>query len=117
MSAEDEKKELPSSDSAAVSMADMTKLLEKALKSWSIADLPSLQKDLDSNALKFQDYQKDSLVSRRNLAKRTKAFKKLSDEDKVAEIKGLLKIYQQTIDDLAKKIRRLIKHSSKYTGL
>ncbi|KAF6011057.1 hypothetical protein HII12_002650 [Brettanomyces bruxellensis] len=103
MSAEDEKKELPSSDSAAVSMADMTKLLEKALKSWSIADLPSLQKDLDSNALKFQDYQKDSLVSRRNLAKRTKAFKKLSDEDKVAEIKGLLKIYQQTIDDLAKK--------------
>jgi len=97
------KKELSSSGPPSVSMADMTNLLEKALKSWSIADLPSLQKDLDSNALKFQDYQKDSLVSRRNLAKRTKAFKKLSDDDKVEEIKALLKVYQQTIDDLAKK--------------
>ncbi|QPG72963.1 hypothetical protein FOA43_000267 [Brettanomyces nanus] len=84
-------------------LVESTAVFDKALESWSIIDLPGLQKQLDKYALEFQDYQKQSLLDRKHLASKTKSFKKLPSEEKVNEIKPLLKSYQKEIDDLAKK--------------
>lgn len=90
-------------DTPSASVADSAPLFDKALETWTLIDLPALQKDLDTYGLKFQDYQKESLVGRKELATKTKGFKKLADGDKLGAINALLKSYQKEIDDLAKK--------------
>lgn len=44
------------------------------------------------------NHQKDALVERKELAQKTKDFRKLDDTAKLSEIKGLLKAYQTYID-------------------
>ena len=43
-------------------------------------------------------YQRDSTVQRKDLAQKTKDFRKMDDASKLTEIKGLLKAYQTFID-------------------
>lgn len=53
---------------------------------------------LDSTASDIVVQQRDALVQRKELAQKTKDFKKLEDEAKLSEYKGLLKAYQSFID-------------------
>lgn len=53
---------------------------------------------LDTTATGIVEQQRDALVQRKDLAQKTKDYKKLDDESKLAEYKGLLKAYQSFID-------------------
>ena len=46
---------------------------------------------LDNTASEIVTYQRDSTVQRKDLAQKTKDFRKLDDPAKLIEIKGLLK--------------------------
>lgn len=61
-------------------------------------DLASTIAKLDSTASDIVSHQRDALVQRKELAQKTKDFKKLEDEAKLSEYKGLLKAYQSFID-------------------
>lgn len=74
-----------------------------ALQTWTEIDLPSLQKKLDEQGLELKDDQKTSLLSRKNLAAKTKEFRKLEDSEKLEQFKHLLKLYQNEIDQLTTK--------------
>ncbi len=78
-------------------------LFEQALQTWAEIDLPILQKQLDKQALILLENQKESVTSRKNLATKTKEFKKIDNDKKLKEFKNLLKLYQKEIDDLTKK--------------
>ncbi|ANB14407.1 Coy1p [Sugiyamaella lignohabitans] len=73
---------------------------EQAIKVWSDIDLSSLQKSLDDEGDQILVNQTTSVKGRKELASRTKSFRKLSDEEKLVEIKSLLKLYQTEIDNL-----------------
>jgi homeobox protein cut-like len=47
--------------------------------------------DLDNTASEIITYQRDSTVQRKDLAQKTKDFRKLEDSAKLGEFKGLLK--------------------------
>lgn len=81
----------------------LSNVFENALQNWTQIDLPSLQKKLDEQGLELKDEQKSSLLSRKNLASKTKEFKKLPDSEKLEEVKPLLKLYQNEIDQLTTK--------------
>jgi homeobox protein cut-like len=53
---------------------------------------------LDTTATDIVEQQRDALVQRKDLAQKTKDYKKLDDEAKLSEYKGLLKAYQSFID-------------------
>ena len=53
---------------------------------------------LDTTATGIVEQQRDALVQRKDLAQKTKDYKKLDDEAKLSEYKGLLKAYQSFID-------------------
>ncbi|KAH7044487.1 CASP C terminal-domain-containing protein [Macrophomina phaseolina] len=55
---------------------------------------------LDSAAEELVEHQRDAVTQRKDLAQKTKDFRKLDDQSKLAEIKGLLKAYQNFIDVL-----------------
>jgi homeobox protein cut-like len=76
---------------------------EQAIKTWSEIGLTSLQRSLDDQGVDILENQKASLISRKELASRTKTFKKLPDNEKLTEIKSLLKLYQSEIDNLTKR--------------
>ncbi|CUM68213.1 uncharacterized protein PRCAT00005934001 [Priceomyces carsonii] len=78
-------------------------VFDNALQSWAEIDLPALQKKLDEQGLSLKDEQKSSLLSRKNLAAKTKEFKKLPDSQKLEGFKSLLKLYQNEIDALTNK--------------
>jgi homeobox protein cut-like len=61
-------------------------------------DLTNLVPTLDNTASEIVAYQRDSTVQRKDLAQKTKDFRKLDDSSKLGEIKGLLKAYQTFID-------------------
>lgn len=65
-------------------MADLTDLFVDI-------DLTSLVLTLDNTASEIVTYQRDSTVQRKDLAQKTKDFRKLEDSAKLTEIKGLLK--------------------------
>ena len=54
-------------------------------------NLTSLIPTLDNTASEIVQYQRDSTVQRKDLAQKTKDFRKLEDSAKLGEIKGLLK--------------------------
>lgn len=81
-----------------------------ALQAWTSIDLPVLQKKLDEQGMELKDDQKSSLLSRKELATRTKEFKKYPDEKKLEEIKHLLKQYQHEIDSLTDKKKKVEGH-------
>lgn len=61
-------------------------------------DLSKLVPTLDSTATDLASHQRDALVDRKELAQKTKDFRKLDDATKLVEIKTLLKSYQTYID-------------------
>ncbi|KAL7942977.1 CASP C terminal domain-containing protein [Trichoderma barbatum] len=61
-------------------------------------DLTTLISNLDNTASEIVTYQRDSTVQRKELAQKTKDFRKSDDATKLTEIKGLLKAYQTFID-------------------
>jgi homeobox protein cut-like len=54
-------------------------------------DLTALIPNLDTAASDLVAHQRDSLVQRKDLAQKTKDFRKLDDTSKLNEVKGLLK--------------------------
>lgn len=54
-------------------------------------DLTTLVSNLDNTASEIVTYQRDSTVQRKELAQKTKEFRKMDDAGKLSEIKGLLK--------------------------
>jgi homeobox protein cut-like len=64
-------------------------------------DLANLIPKLDASASEIVAHQRDSLVQRKDLAQKTKDFRKLDDAGKLAEFRGLLKgrMSPQTMKD------------------
>ncbi|KAF7856217.1 uncharacterized protein EAF02_011476 [Botrytis sinoallii] len=71
---------------------------QKAISAWRTIDLTSMIPSLDNTASEIVQYQRDSTVQRKELAQKTKDFRKSDDTNKLSEIKGLLKAYQTFID-------------------
>ncbi|GAB7349739.1 hypothetical protein MBLNU459_g0473t1 [Dothideomycetes sp. NU459] len=71
---------------------------QQAIASWRNLDLTNLVSALDTAASDLVTHQRDSLVQRKDLAQKTKDFRKLDDGAKLGEIKALLKSYQTFID-------------------
>ncbi|GKT48871.1 protein CASP [Colletotrichum spaethianum] len=71
---------------------------QHAISAWRTIDYTNLISNLDNTASEIVTYQRDSTVQRKELAQKTKDFRKLDDSTKLAEIKGLLKAYQTFID-------------------
>ncbi|KAI9829843.1 MAG: hypothetical protein M1838_005853, partial [Thelocarpon superellum] len=51
-------------------------------------DLGTVIPTYDTTAVDIVSHQRESLVQRKDLAQKTKEFRKLDDTDKLAEIKG-----------------------------
>ncbi|KAG2106527.1 CASP C terminal-domain-containing protein [Suillus cothurnatus] len=62
-----------------------------ALATWKDIKLQELQKTLDTQGIEIVDNQKESVLGRKQLADRTKEFKKIPDDEKLNSFKGLLK--------------------------
>ncbi|KAK5446741.1 hypothetical protein LTS15_009674 [Exophiala xenobiotica] len=71
---------------------------QKAIAAWRNIGLSSLMPQLDSTASEIVAQQKDALLERKELAQKTKDFRKLEDPAKLTEYKSLLKSYQSFID-------------------
>ncbi|KAJ9616671.1 hypothetical protein H2200_000390 [Cladophialophora chaetospira] len=74
---------------------------QKAIAAWRSIDLSSLMPQLDATASEVVAQQKDALLERKELAQKTKEFRKLEDAAKLTEYKSLLKLYQTFIDLIA----------------
>lgn len=61
------------------------------MKTISDIDLTKLVPELDSTATDIIAHQRDSVVARKDLAQKTKDFRKLEDAAKLVEYKSLLK--------------------------
>ncbi|KAF9734690.1 hypothetical protein PMIN03_004136 [Paraphaeosphaeria minitans] len=71
---------------------------QKAIGAWRNIDLTTLVPQLDTVASDVVAHQRDTLTQRKDLAQKTKDFRKLDDASKLNDIKGLLKAYQGFID-------------------
>ncbi|CAO1599337.1 hypothetical protein XANCAGTX0491_003069 [Xanthoria calcicola] len=69
-----------------------------AISAWRNINLTKLVPELDTTASDIVNHQRDALMSRKDLAQKTKDFRKLDDAAKLAEFKSLLKSYQTFID-------------------
>lgn len=78
-----------------------------ALEFWTKLNLPEIQKQLDDQGIEIKEGQKLSLLSRKNLATKTKEFKKLTDSEKLEQFTKLLKLYQNEIDSLTNKLKKI----------
>ncbi|KAJ9667181.1 hypothetical protein H2201_002701 [Coniosporium apollinis] len=94
---EDRKQDTASSQDHGDAAAGGNKF-QKAVAAWRSIDLTSLIPTLDNAASELISHQRDALTQRKDLAQKTKDFRKLDDAGKLAEIKGLLKAYQTFID-------------------
>lgn len=54
-------------------------------------NIAELMPTLDAAAAELVEHQRDAVTQRKDVAQRTKDFRKLDDQGKLAEIKGLLK--------------------------
>ncbi|PKS11672.1 hypothetical protein jhhlp_001823 [Lomentospora prolificans] len=82
----------------AVSETTQTNKFQAAISAWRNVDLTNVVTQLDNTASDIAAHQRDSTVQRKELAQKTKDFRKLDDASKLTEIKGLLKSYQTFID-------------------
>jgi homeobox protein cut-like len=80
--------------------AEGSNKFQTAIAAWRTLDLTKLVSSLDTTAAELVSHQKDSLVQRKELAQKTKDFRKLDDTAKLTEIKDLLKAYQGYVDVL-----------------
>ncbi|KAK4104813.1 hypothetical protein N658DRAFT_464693 [Parathielavia hyrcaniae] len=107
--------ERSSCDSAA---AGTVNKFQNAISQWRNLDFTALVSSLDNTASEIVAFQRDSTVQRKDLAQKTKDFRKLDDASKLTEIKGLLKAYQAFIDLLtnnSKSVNSAFLHT--YTSL
>ncbi|TNY17439.1 CASP C terminal-domain-containing protein [Rhodotorula diobovata] len=74
-----------------------------ALSVWKGINLEDLQRTMDAQGLEIVDGSKENLVGRKNLAERTREFKKVPDDEKGPVFKTLLKAYQGEIDNLTRR--------------
>ena len=79
--------------------------MDLAIQTWRAIDLPSLQATIDAAAQTIATTQETSMVERKELATRTKDFRKLPDADKLEQFKSLLKLYQGGIDTLTNRAK------------
>ncbi|KAK9455489.1 CASP C terminal-domain-containing protein [Dipodascopsis uninucleata] len=86
-----------------LSLQERTTPFEQALKAWRDINFSELQKHLDNQGLEIVENQKISVVGRKELAAKTKEFRRLPDDEKLLEIRSLLKAYQTEIDNLTKR--------------
>ena len=77
---------------------DTENKFQKAIGAWRSIDLHNTIRKLDSAASDIVAHQRDSLIQRKDLAQKTKDFRKLDDTGKLNEYKGILKAYQTFID-------------------
>ncbi|KAK3359376.1 CASP C terminal-domain-containing protein [Lasiosphaeria hispida] len=106
------------STTPASSSHDPANKFQSAISQWRSLDFTSLVSNLDNTASEIVTYQRDSTVQRKDLAQKTKDFRKLDDASKLGEVKGLLKAYQTFIDLLtnhSKSINSAFLHT--YTAL
>lgn len=93
--------ESPASDiRTAKEGADAGNKFQQAVAAWRTLDLSKLVSTLDVAASELVSQQRDSLLKRKDLAQKTKDFKKLDDAAKLVEFKDLLKSYQGYVDVL-----------------
>ncbi|KAI9651682.1 MAG: hypothetical protein M1831_000528 [Alyxoria varia] len=90
--------ESPPANGSAGPVQDTDNKFQKAISAWRNIDLASLVPTLDTTASDLVAHQRDALVERKELAQKTKDFRKLEDSAKLTEIKSLLKAYQTYID-------------------
>ncbi|CAO3636925.1 unnamed protein product [Cunninghamella blakesleeana] len=76
-----------------------------AIDYWKNINLANLQRELDEQGLSIVENQKNGLVSRKKLAEQTREFKKMPDEEKLQQFKGLLKGYQSEIDNITRRTK------------
>ncbi|KAL8733101.1 MAG: hypothetical protein Q9166_002293 [cf. Caloplaca sp. 2 TL-2023] len=86
----------PSNDTSRTSSEENK--FQGAISAWRNINLTKLVPELDTTASDIISHQRDALISRKDLAQKTKDFRKLDDTAKLAEFKGLLKSYQTFID-------------------
>lgn len=94
------------SEPVPVQSGKLKNAFENALQTWAEIDLSSLQRKLDEQGIELKSEQKLLLASRKELASKTKEFKKLDNEKKLAEFNPLLKQYQNEIDNLTSKQKK-----------
>ena len=80
--------------------AEESNKFQQAVAAWRTLDLSKLVSTLDVAASELVSHQRDSLLKRKDLAQKTKDFKKLDDAAKLLDIKDLLKSYQGYVDVL-----------------
>jgi homeobox protein cut-like len=80
--------------------ADEGNKFQQAVAAWRTLDLSNLVSNLDVAASELVSHQRDSLLKRKDLAQKTKDFKKLDDAAKLLDFKDLLKSYQGYVDVL-----------------
>jgi len=74
-------------------------------ENWKSLGFAQLQQTLDEQSSKINESQEEGVASRRALSAQTKAFRKLDDEEKLHEVRGLLKNYQAEIDVLTSRTK------------
>ena len=77
---------------------DADNKFQRAIAAWRGVNLSILTPQLDSTASEIVSNQRDALVERKELAQKTKDFRKLDDTAKLSEFKTLLKAYQTFVD-------------------
>ncbi|KAJ4387033.1 hypothetical protein N0V85_007804 [Neurospora sp. IMI 360204] len=110
--------EAPGAGGAGGDAPNATNKFQSAISQWRSLDFTSLVSNLDNTASEIVTFQRDSTVQRKDLAQKTKDFRKLDDATKLGEIKGLLKAYQGFIDLLtnhSKSVNTAFLHA--YTSL
>ncbi|EKD21109.1 uncharacterized protein L3040_000854 [Drepanopeziza brunnea f. sp. 'multigermtubi'] len=88
----------PAGDAHGAPGHDDDNKFQKAISAWRNINLTTMIPSLDNTASEIVQYQRDSTVQRKDLAQKTKEFRKLDDSAKLGEVKGLLKAYQIFID-------------------
>ena len=71
---------------------------QKAISAWKSVGLGTLVPQLDKSASDIVEGQREAVVQRKELAQKTKDFRKLEDANKLSEIKTLLRAYQSFVD-------------------
>ncbi|KAG0158609.1 hypothetical protein PDIDSM_6124 [Penicillium digitatum] len=79
-------------------LTEETNKFQRAISAWRGIDLTNTLVKLDATATDLVEQQRRALVQRKDLAQKTKDYKKLDDESKLSEYKTLLKSYQSFID-------------------
>ncbi|KAH8699016.1 putative Golgi membrane protein [Talaromyces proteolyticus] len=90
--------EKPDGNTSTESRSEEANKFQRAISAWRGIDLTNTIPKLDTTASEIVANQRDALVQRKDLAQKTKDFRKLDDASKLTEYKGLLKAYQTFID-------------------